>query len=106
MNFGEEEDEHWRGALIAPSEKTLVQPAARWLLSGDHSSPSSLTAFVMMQMSSSEEDDIKRAGSVTKPEHSSASEAARKKVIYFAVTRTERDNLAHGGGTWIMISLR
>ncbi len=58
--------------MIAPREKTWD---ARWLLSGDHSSPSSLTAFVMMQMSSSsalslalrEEDDGKRAGSVTEP---------------------------------------
>ncbi len=61
------------GGLIALRVKMLVQPAARWLLSGDHSSPSSLTAFVMMRMSSSsalslalcEEDDGKRAGSVT-----------------------------------------
>ncbi len=66
-----------------------------------------------MQMSSSsalslalcEEDDVKRAGSVTEPKHTSASEAARKKaVIYFAVTRTEQDHVAHGGGTLIMLS--
>ncbi len=98
MNFGEEGGRALAGALIAPHEKILVQPAARWLLSGDHSSPSSLTAFVMIWMSSSsalslalrEEDDGKRAGSVTDPDNSSPYEAGKKKsVIYFAVTRTE-----------------
>ncbi len=37
----------WMDGLPSPFQKTLVQPAARWLLSGDHSSTSSLTAFVM-----------------------------------------------------------
>ncbi len=37
--------------LIAPREKTLVQPAARWLLSGDHSSPSSLTLMSLCHSS-------------------------------------------------------
>ncbi len=88
MNFGEEGGRALAGGFIAPLEKTLVQPAARWLLSGDHSSPSSLTAFVMMWMSSSstlslalrEEDDSKRVGSVPEPDNSSTSEAARKKL--------------------------
>ncbi len=66
-----------------------------------------------MRMSSSsalslalrEEDDGKSAGSVTEPDNTSASEAARKKaVIYFAITRTERDHVAHRGGTLIMLS--
>ncbi len=52
-----------------------------------------------------EEDDVKRVGSVTEPEHTSASEAAREKaVIYLAVTRTERDHVAHSGGMLIMLS--
>ncbi len=75
------------GGLKAAPWETLVQLAARWLLHGGHSSPSSLIAFVMTQLSSSsalslalrEEDDGKRAGSVTEPKNSSASEAARKK---------------------------
>ncbi len=46
-----------------------------------------------------EEDDGKRVGSVTEHDNTSASEAARKKaVIYFAVTRTKRDHVAHSGG--------
>ncbi len=36
MNFGEEGGRAFVGGLIAPHDKTLVQPAARWLLSGDH----------------------------------------------------------------------
>ncbi len=99
------------GEHLGQRRQVLVY--ARWLLSGDYSSPSLLTAFVMMQMSSSsalslplyEEDDVKWAGSVTEPEHTSASEATRKKaVIYLAVTRTERDHVAHGGGTLFMLS--
>ncbi len=70
MNFGKEGGRALVGGLIVPREKTLVHPAARWLLNGDHSSPSSLTGFVMMRMSSSsalslalcEEDDGNRAG--------------------------------------------
>ncbi len=84
MNFGEEGERALAGGLIAACEKTLVQPAARSLLSGDHLSPSSLTAFVMMQMRSSsalslalrEEDNGNRVGSVTEPDNTSASEAA------------------------------
>ncbi len=87
MNFEEEGGQALAGGLIAPREKTLIQPAARWLLGLNHLSPSSLTASVMMQMSSSsalslvlrEEDDGKRAGSVTEPDNTSASKAARKK---------------------------
>ncbi len=67
--FGEERGWALVGGLLAPREKSLVQPAARWLLGGDHSSPSSLTAFVMIRMSSlsvlslalREEDGGKRA---------------------------------------------
>ncbi len=60
MNFREEGGRALVEGLIAPREKTLIQPAARWLLSGDHSSPSSLTAFVMMQMS--ERDHVAHSG--------------------------------------------
>ncbi len=88
MNFRGRRGTSVGGGLIVPREKTLVQPAARWLVSGDHSSPSSLTAFVMIRMSSSsalslalrEEDNGKRAGSVTEPDNSSVSKATRKKV--------------------------
>ncbi len=67
--FGEERGWALVGGLLAPREKSLVQPAVRWLLGGDHSSPSSLTAFVMIRMSSlsilslalHEEDSGKRA---------------------------------------------
>ncbi len=66
-----------------PRVKPLVQPAARCFSSGDYSSLSSLTAFVMTRMSSSpvlslalhKDDSGKRAGSVTEPDNSSASEA-------------------------------
>ncbi len=77
--------------LIAPCEKTLVQPAARWLLSGDHSSLSSLTAFVKVWISSSsalslalrEEDDDKRAGSVTEPDNCFRSHQKKKGCYLF-----------------------
>ncbi len=86
MNFRGRRGTSVGGGLIVPREKTLVQPAARWLVSGDHSSPSSLTAFVMIRMSSSsalslalrEEDNGKRAGSVTEPDNSSVPKATRK----------------------------
>ncbi len=68
---------------MEPRVKPLVQPAARCSLSGHYSSPSSLTAFVMTQMSSSpvlslalrKDDSCKRSGSVTEPDNSSVSEA-------------------------------
>ncbi len=114
MNLGEEGGWALAGGLIAPREKTLVQAAARWHLSGDYSSPSSLTAFVIMRMSSSsalslalrEEDDGKRVGSVTEPDNSFRVRRQKKKkaVIYFVVTRTEGDHVAHSGGTLIMLS--
>ncbi len=95
MNFEEEGGQALAGGLIAPREKTLIQPAARWLLGGNHLSPSSLTASVMMQMISSsalslvlrEEDDGKRAGSVTEP---SASKAARKKGCHLFCRHSHR----------------
>ncbi len=67
----------------------------------------------MMQMSSfsapslalREEDDIKRVGSVTEPNPPPRPKPPEKKaVIYFAITCTEQDHVAHGGGTLIMLS--
>ncbi len=65
----------------------------------DHSSPSSLTAFVIMRMSSSsalslalrEADDGKRAGSVTEPNNSSASEAARERMSSSSLSLTPNE---------------
>ncbi len=84
MDFGEEGDECWRWARWRPgknhSSSLLRDGSSGW----DHSSPSSLTAFVMARMSSSsalglalrEYDNGQRAGSVTEPANSSASETA------------------------------
>ncbi len=103
MNFGEEEARALAGGLIAPREKTLVQPAARWLLSGDHLSLRMSSSFTL-SLALREEDDGKRTGSVTETDNSARSRKIKKAVIYFAIPHTERDHVAHSGGTLIMLS--
>ncbi len=103
MNFGEEGARALVGGLIAPREKTLVQPAARWLLSGDHLSLRMSYSFAL-SLALREEDDGKRTGSVTETDNSARSRKIKKAVIYFAIPHTERDHVAHSGGTLIMLS--
>ncbi len=96
MNFGEEGARALVGGL-----KTLVQPAARWLLSGDHLSLRMSYSFAL-SLALREEDDGKRR--VTETDNSAWSRKIKKAVIYFAIPHTERDHVAHSGGTLIMLS--
>ncbi len=69
------------------------EAAARWLL---RRSPSSLTVFVINQMSSSsalslalrEADDSRRTGSVKVPDNSSVSEAVRERLSFSSLSLT------------------
>ncbi len=65
------------GGLIAPREKTLVQPAARWLLSGDHLSLRMSSSFTL-SLALREEDDGKRTGSVTETDNSARSRKIKR----------------------------
>ncbi len=61
--------------------------------------------LIALSLALREEDDGKRAGSVTEPKNSSRPKPPEKKaVIYFDVTRTKRDHVAHSGGMLIMLS--
>ncbi len=76
---------------MAPRKKPLVQPAA---------SSSALSLALH------EADDGKRVGSVTDPDNSSASEAAREQRtgIQFIVAHTEQDHVTRSrGGTLIVL---
>ncbi len=108
MSFGKEVGRALAGGLIAPVRKHSSS------LLRDGSSAETIRAELIDSLchdadellALSEEDDGKRAGSVTESNNSSASEAKKKKkaVTYFAITRTEQDNVAHSGGTLIMLS--
>ncbi len=99
--FREEGGERWRRAWWRPGRNHLSSLLRDGSSGADHSSPSSLTALVITRMSSSsarslalrEADGGKRAGPVTEPDSSSASEAS-KAAIQFIVTHTERDHVA------------
>ncbi len=111
--FGEEGGRALAEGLMAPWKKPLIQPAARLLLRRRPFKPELVSAFVIMRMSSScalslglrEADDGKRAGSVTEPDNSSASEAARERLSSnFVVTHTEQYYVARSRrGTLIML---
>ncbi len=78
----------WRRAWWRPGKNHSSSLLRDGSSGRDYLSPSSLTAFVMTRMSSSsalglalhEEDDGQRAGSVTEPANSSASEAASERL--------------------------
>ncbi len=103
-----------RRALWRPGRKHLFSLLRDGSSGRDHSSPSSLTAFVIMRMSSSsalslalrEADDGKRAGSVREPDNTSASEAARERLSSSSLSLTPNKIMslaATGGGAMIML---
>ncbi len=114
MDFGEEGGRALAECLMAPGEKSLVQPAARWLLRSRpfdselvdslcHNADELLIPPHPSRLL--EADGGKMAGSVTEPDNSSTSEATREAVIHFIITRTERDHFACSrGGTLIVLS--
>ncbi len=81
------------GAPVKNHSSSLLRDGSS---GGDHSSLSSLTAFDIMRMSSSsalslalrEADDGKSAGSATEPDNSSASEAARERLLSSSLSLT------------------
>ncbi len=103
-------NERRRRAWWRPGRKHLFSLLRDGSSGRDHSSPSSLTASVITRMSSSsalslalrEADDSKRAGSVTEPDNTSASEAARERLSSSSLSLTPNKimSLAATGGRW------
>ncbi len=81
MNFGEEGGRAMAGGLMAPRKKTLVQPAARWLLRRRPFKPELIDRLCHdADERYVKRTSVQRAGSVTKPDNSSMSEAARERL--------------------------
>ncbi len=85
MDFGKEGGQALAGGQLAPREKPLVQPAARRLLRRRLLEPELIDSLChhtdeLLIRSGSEEDGGKRAGSVTEPDNSSQSKAARERL--------------------------
>ncbi len=85
--FGEERERVLTESLMAPRKKTLIQPAVRWFLRRRPFEPE-LVDSLCHNLSLREADDGKRAGSITEPDNSSASEATRERLSSSSLSLT------------------